>query len=211
MRELPILFSTEMVRAILDGRKTMTRRVIKNHDIISRFDIDIDGSIVAYIDQETGDCFSPEKLCPYQPGDKLWVRETWCDEWKDPDGFTGNYLYRADGIEVYHVDGAGKSPWRPSIHMPKEAARIWLEVTNVMAERLQEISEDDARAEGCITYHDKIGDGKFDDVIEFDLTARDAFTELWNNTIKKKDIDTYGWDANPWVWVISFKRIGGTP
>ncbi len=88
--------------------------------------------------------------------------------------------------------------------MPREAARIFLKVTNVRVERLQDISEEDARAEGCITFHDKTGDGKFEDVLEFDLTARDAFCELWQRLNLKRG---YGWETNPWVRVYEFERI----
>ena len=92
--------------------------------------------------------------------------------------------------------------------MPKWAARIWLKVKDVRVERVQDISEDDARAEGCITFSDKIGDGKFDDVYEFDLTARDAFVELWDSINAKRG---YGWGINPWVWAIEFEVAEAQP
>ena len=145
-----------------------------------------------------------------QDGDILWVRETW---YKNYPHKYGRYWYRADGekIDMPTIYGGtviyGKDDglkWRPSIFMPREAARIFLRVTNVRVERLQDISEEDARAEGCITFHYKTGDGKFEDVLEFDLTARDAFCELWQRLNLKRG---YGWETNPWVWVIEFEKI----
>ena len=119
MASKPILFNTEMVRAILDGRKTMTRRVIKDKDITNNFDIDVDGSVYAYIDQATGDSYPPTIRARYQIGDILWVRETWL---KADDG----YYYKAD-IEVpsesEDLRKAYGYKWKPSIHMPREAAR----------------------------------------------------------------------------------------
>ena len=211
----PILFSTPMVQAILDGRKTQTRRVIKDKDIANWFDIDVDGKPIAYIDQETGDSYPPTHRAKYQPGDILWVRETWaarCDECDSNQG-TGyrdatcaygdcnRYVYKADD------NGCPGGKWRPSTHMPREAARLFLEVKNVQVEMLQDITEHNARLEGCIDSHDKICDGKFDDVTEFYLTAKDAFIELWDSINAKRG---YPFESNPWVWVITFERVGGT-
>ena len=195
----PIIFSTPMVQAILDGRKTQTRRLIKDKDITNNFDIDIDGSVYAYINPETGDSYPPTAIAKYQVGDILWVRETWS---KDENG---EYVYRTNyGTTEDDSFPPSMFKWKPSIHMPREAARIFLRVKNVRVERLQDISEEDARAEGCITSHYKTGDGKFEDVLEFDLTARDAFCELWQRLNLKRG---YGWEANPWVWVIEFEKI----
>ncbi len=91
--------------------------------------------------------------------------------------------------------------------MPKKAARIFLKVTDVRIERLQDITEEQARKEGCITYNDKVENKKFKNVLEFDLTTKEAFVDLWGSTIKKQDLDIYGWKANPWVWVIEFELI----
>ena len=146
--EKPILFSTPMVQAILSGSKTLTRRVMKPQPLFytGRKYIVPDDAPKKWHDCD--DIFAAG-LCPYgRTGDVLWVRETWCMEWVDPDGFTGKYLYKADGIEVIHVDDPEKSPWRPSIHMPREAARIFLKVKSVSVGRLQDISEEDAVAEG---------------------------------------------------------------
>lgn len=207
----PILFNTEMVRAILDGRKTTTRRVIKPQP-------EPFGKALAY----KGGIYSTSgliKSAPFQKGDILYVRETFCKLWK-LDGNdqiiegTENYYYAADGYnptpfncfpdeDGFHGD-RDRPKWHPSLHMPKEAARLFLRVTDVRAERLQGITEEQAVKEGCITFSDKARDGKFDDVAEFDLTAKDAFIEVWNGTLKKDSTCT--WANNPWVWVISFEQ-----
>lgn len=201
--EKPILFNTEMVKAILEGRKTQTRRVVKPQPTQK-----IDNKEVWLNSGKSLD--KP----PCKVGDTLWVRETWCQLWK-LDGNdqiiegTEKYYYRADGYNPtpfsHFPDENGFSEkdyptWHPSIHMPRKAARIFLKVTNVRCERLQDITKDGAKAEGCIDFNDKIGNGKFEDVCEFDLTARDAFIELWDNIYNN-------WDANPWVWVIEFERM----
>jgi hypothetical protein len=181
----PILFSTSMVQAILDGRKTQTRRVIKDKDITNNFDIDVDGSVYAYIDPETGDSYTPTAIAKYQIGDILWVRETWSrDE-------SGEYVYRTNyGTTEDDSFPPSMFRWRPSIHMPCEAARIFLRVTNVRAERVQDI-----------TAHDAIHEG-MESEIPFDTV--DEFKELWNNLNAKRG---YGWESNPWVWVYEFEKI----
>lgn len=184
MKIRPILFNTEMVRAILEGRKTCTRRVLKQP-----FEVHPNG----YITKSRGN----ERLCPYippyQPGDILYVRETWCK------GSYGNekekYYYKADDNNFFCT-------WHPSIHMPKEAARIWLKVTDVRVERLQEITDDGAKAEGANWKNGKnVGWEE-----KMRRTAVERFAEIWNSTIKKSDLDRYGWDVNPWVWVVEFER-----
>ncbi|MBO5484291.1 MAG: ASCH domain-containing protein [Lachnospiraceae bacterium] len=195
-RVLPILFNADMVRAILDGRKTVTRRKI-DIDVSNQFDVESDRrTIVAYINPETGDSYEPTKICRYQPGDILYVRETWCKG--SLDYHEEHYYYRADNNEF-------PCKWRPSIHMPKEAARIWLKVTDVRVERLQDITEEQAVKEGG---RNNIGfihspENEYDTL----YTAKENFRDnIWNSTIKKPDIDRYGWEANPWVWVIEFER-----
>ena len=199
----PILFNTEMVLAILDGRKSCTRRLLKGP-----FTVHPNG----YITKPRGN----ENLCPYeppyQPGDILYVRETW-QYLYELDGNeqiiedTGKYYYAATDTITFntYVDENGLKhehvPWRPSIHMPKEAARIWLKVTDVRVERLQEITPDAIKNEGIIL-NPKEYVGKFDYTSELYF----LFQRLWNSTIKKSDLDRYGWGANPWVWVIEFKR-----
>ena len=211
-----ILFNTEMVRAILDGRKTCTRRVIELPE-------NMDGVPVG----KSGDSSNPLgfmypggiKRPPYQPGDILYVRETWCALPVNEAGHMRGhsiYYYRADG-DLRPEGWRGK--WRPSIHMPKEAARIWLKVTDVRVERLQEIDEDGVWDEGfkfkppCLTRVSADGhtcdlDGPCMSSIKYcDMTIGELFgRELWNSTIKKSDLNRYGWDANPWVWVIEFER-----
>lgn len=224
----PILFNTEMVRAILDGRKTVTRRVIKPHykDGDAGFRINrrtVDGVItgVEYYDEEecgTGRYVQP----PYQVGDILYVRETWCrgtDIW-NCEKTSPEYFYK----EEFRDASAKEIKWRPSIHMPKEAARIWLKVTDVRVERLQDITEDDVCKEGaepliqCDREHGTYNsDGTLGDMCwntdecsycPFEKSYSELFGKMvWNSTIKKQDIDSYGWDANPWVWVIEFERI----
>lgn len=176
-----ILFNTEMVKAILEGRKTVTRRVIKR-DLLLCCDFDTDGTICGCRDKD-GDWYEIEDFAPYEIDDTLYVRETW-RYYKD------GYMYKASCNENW--DGL----WKPSIHMPKEAARIWLKVTNVRVERLQDITPKQAGEEGVTWETDNSG-----------LYRRMRFKQLWDSTIKKQDLDKYGWDANPFVWVFEFKRI----
>lgn len=220
-RVLPMLFNTEMVRAILDGRKTVTRRCVPGKIILNaemehtvtffpckpRKD---KGREIRSIKYFTLDSFT-EYEAPYQPGDILYVRETWNFVY-DMDGSdqviekSGRYVYYADvAMPFSHwVDsdtGEYKEnmPWRPSIHMPKEAARIWLKVTDVRVERLQEIDGKGVLKEGLNSHVHPQAD-------YFDMNQREMFERLWNSTIKKSDLDRYGWEANPWVWVIEFER-----
>lgn len=216
----PILFNTEMVRANLDGRKNCTRRIVKpqpTNEIQCPLGICTDGDKseigkFAFSNHEYG---GKMIFCkpPYQPGDILYVRETW-QYLYELDGNeqiiedTGKYYYAATDTITFntYVDENGLKhehvPWRPSIHMPKEAARIWLKVTDVRVERLQEITEDGAKAEGADFKNGKnVG---FEE--KMNRTAIERFAEIWNSTIKKADLDRYGWDASPWVWVIEFER-----
>lgn len=186
----PILFNAEMVRAILDGRKTCTRRVAKNvpdhtHRIEpvyenGRFQFDcFYSSYVAALDADADFCMPC--FPPYQRGDILYVRETWCKgSWMNE---KERYYYKADDNDFHCV-------WHPSIHMQKEAARIWLRVTDVRVERLQDMTDDDAEAEGCFDY----------------TSTALGFPDVWDSTIKKSDIGRCGWAANPWVWVVEFER-----
>lgn len=243
-RVLPILFNTDMVRAILDGRKTVTRRLVKFPKSIQLQD---DGLYTLFAE---GTCYENQHMeqivgylkPPYHPGDILYVRETW---------YRGlnRILYKANYSENEKFYTNGKEiqiKWRPSIHMPKEAARIWLKVKDVRVERLQEITEEQAKAEGiCRLYDDmskeeyekwarKVGKvetqeecsfknylwhgnfgeygsgNRLSDAWEYQYSgyanAVGSFSSLWNTTVDIKDWDRYGWDANPWVWVIEFER-----
>ena len=190
----PILFNTEMVRAILDGRKTCTRRKI-SIDIVNNCDMETDGTLLAY-ENCYGDFIEPEKLCQYQSGDVIYVRETWCALPVNEAGHMRGhsvYYYKADGD--LRPEG-WRGNWHPSIHMPKEAARIWLKVTDVRVERLKDIGCSGIEKEGIIV---KSGPGACDEAIK-------EFKNLWNSTIKKSDLDRYGWYANPYVWTIEFER-----
>ncbi len=199
----PILFnkqiSTEMVRAILDGRKTCTRRLVKFlPGENSQWTGYIKDGLMLY-NGRNEPCI---RKVPYQLGDILYVRETWCGLPVNEAGHMRGhtiYYYKADG-ELRPKGWRGT--WHPSIHMPKEASRIWLKVTDVRVERLQDITEDGAKAEGANFKNGKnVG---FEE--KMNRTAIERFTEIWNSTIKKSDIDRYGWDANPYVWVIEFER-----
>jgi len=200
-REIPILFTGPMVRAILEGRKTQTRRIVQN------LLWDDDHNLPCMI-AEDGPLAFPERFydgtikCPYgSTGDRLWVREAWA---RVIVGNEFDYLYRADhhtGIEKKN----GDQKWKPSIHMPKVACRLMLEVTSVRVERVQKISEADAIAEGCIKLpaSGRITDtkgGQYGGRIW--TTAREWYSELWGK-INGPD----SWTSNPFVWVIEFRRL----
>lgn len=192
----PILFNTEMVRAILDGRKTCTRRICKDANEYTVPDMEFYNAdkrtyaVHNFVDKEhTEQLSTAERTCPICTGDILYVRETWKEAPK------GYYYYE----DWQRNDIADITKWKPSIHMPKEAARIWLKVMNVRVERLQEISAESALAEGADKYIHTNGG------LDENMTIT-SFIGIWNSTIKKSDLDRYGWDANPYVWVISFER-----
>lgn len=225
----PILFNTEMVRAILDGRKTCTRRVIKpqpqsglcytyggsHKSCIGKWTYPNKGAHEFFGEEyKLPENIKDEELSkrwdpPYHADDILYVRETWerFECWncegdergncpKEPqksvlDKTCGCYMYRATD-EIY-----GDARWHPSIHMPKEATRIWLKVTNVRVERLRDITPEQIGREGVEVEYPHVLNGE---------EKRYAFSTLWNSTIKKSDLDSYGWNANPWVWVIEFER-----
>ena len=192
----PILFNTEMVRAILDGRKTVTRRVAfpeKDLRPFPRVEYPdgwwFRGRAYRNWDDAMREPQGVMSFCKYRPGDILYVRETWAK-------IDGEYVFRADDEmpEGWHL-----TAWRPSIHMPREAARIFLRVTDVRVERLQGISPNQCVAEGADdgTAFREIG-GEF---------VRGMFSDLWDSTIKPADLALYGWAANPWVRVIEYERI----
>ena len=223
----PILFNTEMVRAILDGLKTCTRRICKDANEYTVPDMEFYNAdkrtyaVHNFADKKHTEKLSiAERTCPICPGDILYVRETWehfdccCCEgdehgncYQEPQQNVlnksyGCYMYRATD-EIY-----GDARWHPSIHMPKEAARIWLKVTDVRVERLQSITEGGAIREGEKCHHTNTGAFGCTDCMNTGWIEppQVEFMQIWNNTIKKSDLDRYGWDANPWVWVISFER-----
>lgn len=214
----PILFNTEMVRAILDGRKTCTRRICKDANEYTVPDMEFYNAdrrtyaVHNFADKKHTEKLSiAERTCPICPGDILYVRETVWQKigyYLDIDGETKPSWYNE--FKYVASDEKPETGWnyswakRPSIHMPKESARIWLKVTDVRVERLQDITEDGAKAEGAIDNRGFIHspENQYDRI----HTAREHFIEIWSSTIKKSDIELYGWDANPYVWVISFDR-----
>lgn len=200
-----ILFNTEMVRAILDGKKSCTRRLVKTRRkdacgfYVTRRKADgLFAGIYEYDENES--MFDNQLEPPYQPGDIIYVRETWHKYIKRVGEGQNCHLAEFYGYKasVANSEDAGE-PWKPSIHMPKEAARIWLKVTDVRVERLQDISGEDLIKEGIDFFQSN-----------YVRVAFNEFKNIWNSTIKKSDIDRYGWDASPWVWVIEFERCEKT-
>ena len=194
----PIIFSTPMVQAILDGKKTQTRRVIKIDDAPENWKISIAGTSI--VRTEPYDV----KLPRYAAGDNLWVRETFCEvpyehnhvPIKGGHITIPKYAYKADSERDY------TGIWKSSIHMPREAARIFLRVKTVRVERLQDITPKDAWDEGC-----RIGNSFpwEEHIPELQQQCRDIlFIPLWDRFNRKRG---YGWDTNPWVWVYEFEKI----
>jgi hypothetical protein len=229
MKEKPILFSTPMVKAILEGRKIMTRRVFKN--VMKKY--------VGYRNQvaELLDDYSREPLLekefyevysPYFKDDILWVRETWCKQF-DNTGSKIEYLadwYNKNTKTAETIDSHGRTihylnpcgfecpGWRPSIFLPREATRLFLKVENVRVERLQDISEADAQSEGVekfplfelkqIPQQLFIPGGKYGKGMIPQASYKAGFYKIWEELNDKRE---FGWDRNPWVWVIEFRRI----
>ncbi len=212
-RVLPYNAKQWEIPMLLDERRTVTRRVIKQQ-------IDVCPSCkhmnVDYIYDEIaqniycarcGNPFNPVQKPPYQPGDILYVRERFCkgtiEYGEEPDGRAVPYVSQCaedDGFIPYEYClrndiGIEGVIWRPSIHMPKEASRIWLKVTDVRVERLQDT-----------TSQIKYPHGKDNTIIREGFKHTCDFITGWNSTLKKSDLNRYGWDANPWVWVIEFER-----
>ncbi|EKL1159715.1 MULTISPECIES: ASCH domain-containing protein [Klebsiella pneumoniae complex] len=208
--ECGMIFNAEMVRALLSGRKTQTRRIIKPQP-----EATLSGSLSGkWLSRPLNGLLLPkiEDIaihCPFGVvGDRIWVRETFqgplfdydlMDSYcKDPTPFEKPEfcVYKADGVpapEFYDADDELHCCWRPSIHMPRWACRILLEITNVRVERLKSISDGDAIREGCSTA----------DMMSGDCVA-DVFARLWASIYSSDS-----WNANPWVWVIEFKRVEG--
>lgn len=186
----PILFNTAMVQVILDGRKTTTRRIIKVNNSLEFMGFKEGKALLG-----KGCCIHETIKAPYMPGDILYVRETW-KQYEKRVG-RGNqchlekfYGYKTDESNPKNPSEFYDGNWKPSIHMPKVAARIFLKVTEVRVERLQDITEEGTVNEGIGRY------GKW----------KLEFEKMWDSTVNKKDIDKYGWNANPYVWVIEFER-----
>lgn len=209
----PIRFTTDEVRATLGGRKTVTRRVVRGAwpdwsylgitddaavTAVDRYGEEypkpVDGLWAEFEDAD-GPVEFPMVKTPYRPDDVLWVRETWAHvkfgrgEW--------HYEYRANCEHPKKWSNGSFAEWSPSIHMPREAARIWLRVTDVRVEQLQEIDADGIRAEGLTSACVHVGDMEI---------AMQEFALLWDSTIKPADRERYGWAANPFCWVIEFER-----
>jgi hypothetical protein len=194
----PILFNTEMVKAILDGRKTTTRRVIKPQPYFIEkvadgvnpyWRVDDIGTKGHYYGSGLFDPNRAPEYAQFQKGNVLYVRETF-GTYRTCGGIS--YVYKAEYTDPENLAKAKVlvKHWHPSIHMPKEAARIFLRVTDVKAKRLQDITDGGAEKEGCA---------------DATSTAM-GFPCVWDSTVNKSDLDHYGWSANPWVWVISFER-----
>lgn len=197
IKERPILFSGEMIRAILEGRKTQTRRVIKPQPHIEVDMVERHNSMTFLGKIKMSDTQNEIRggfRCPHgKPGDRLWVRETWGHE------YGGGYLYRASHGHMT----PGDNRWRPSIHMPRAASRILLEITDVRAERLQDINDGDADQEGVEWIGGKDGYRRYAGNDEHPIIRpAESFKTLWQSIN-----GTESWDVNPWVWVITFKRI----
>ncbi|HHK9677814.1 TPA: hypothetical protein ACQZJK_002455 [Klebsiella pneumoniae] len=235
MKERGMIFNGEMVRAILDGRKTQTRRIIKDctvgRDQISKF-IQIEKKFIGCYPEDVPELI--RECCPYGvTGDRIWVRETWgvVSHELDEDGrirpwtpdrpatvihempfgngyYSGHAIYAADGDFTWGDDDGyedGRSCWKPSIHMPRAASRILLEITDVRVERLNAISEEDARAEGIIDGGClNCGEPEPCGCANPEPDATDAFAYLWKSIYGQES-----WNADPWVWVIEFKRVEG--
>lgn len=230
VRERPILFSAPMVRALMAGTKTQTRRAIKPQPYVdaqgnfcwngSNFGQDFSGPHIQAIASPLPTSKTGRVRCPYgKRGDRLWVRETWMDlqgtgveHRSQADGKLQRYAYGADTPPGSYGDECRKDfglKWRPSIHMPRWASRITLEVTGVRVERLQDISEADAAAEGIEPIE---GSREMPGPNHFSVrevggwanfpTAQEAYRYLWESINGPAS-----WDANPWVWVVEFRRV----
>lgn len=212
MKETGLMFKAPLVRAILEGRKTQTRRIVKRLPL--RINRDANAMEIDVANIENGE-FAKRVPCPMgKPGDRIYVRETW----QHGNFPLGPYqegapvFYRADYLHERDPDYADaertvRRNWLPSIHMPKQAARIWLEITGVRVERLQSISRADAIAEGIQFFNGdhECGAKNYLDKTDMDysLCPIDSFETLWRST-------GGDWEANPWVWVIDFKTISTT-
>ena len=220
----PILLNTEMIRAIQDGRKTVTRQVLKPHNPVKAKKFEYyqgsglwyddtfnEGDKDTHIKDYTVSCcwigtkIYIQKYAPYKVGDYIYVRETWTPFCINKSTCVNALLSHSDycfkaslDSKIYGCCDTLSCKWRPSIHMPKKVARIFLRVTDVRVERLQDITSEQICREGIICEDPYILNG---------IEKRYAFQSVWDSTVKKSDLAKYGWDANPWVWVIEFERV----
>lgn len=241
--ERGMIFNGEMVRAILNGRKAQTRRIVNWHGINEGLNLNFSGLeareypngwVIESDSRSSSEWRCKPTLCPFGSiGDRIWVRETWgvVSHELDEDGriqpwtpdrpatvihempfgngyYSGHAIYAADGDFTWGDDDGyedGRSCWKPSIHMPRAASRILLEITDVRVERLNAISEEDARAEGIIDGGClNCGEPEPCGCANPEPDATDAFAYLWQSIYGQEN-----WNANPWVWVIEFKRVKG--
>ena len=203
----PILFNTDMVRAILDDRKTVTRRAIKTKNKKAKGFYAAkrsDDSIMGVYEIDENDIILSELKPPYEVGDILWVRETWSTHYTAESNGELVYCYKADGINLRSECLSGESNrWYPSIHMPKEAARLFLKVTDARVEKLRDMKLEDFIDEGITLTRDQLRNNN-----TALCAAREIFKELWNSTLGKKGTPEYysnNYYANPYVWVIEFE------
>lgn len=196
MKERPVIFNAEMVRAILDGSKTQTRRALTSHHInLIKFAAHI-GECYPLEDMHDGSQSYYRQYCPFgQIGDRLWVRETFAKGLCTKSGLAYRATHKPEDLEEGWFE---QIKWTPSIHMPRWASRINLEITNVRVERLNDISEEDALAEGMDN-----GTSEAARAVGWYEKPRRAFRRLWSQIYGDDN-----WDANPWVWVIEFKQGG---
>lgn len=202
-RVLSILFNTEMVLAILEDRKKATRRLIKKSQCVllekkEPSELEREGLYAPFDGMTDAELIASTYKPPYQPGDILYVRETWCNA--NNEGVEPDYYYYADTFMCEDYDRT-EWKWHPSIHMPKGAARIWLRVTDVRAERLQDMTLDDFLNEGVV-----IRPEAFNDPENAYQQAKSAFINIWDSTVKKAERNLYGWEADPYVLAIEFER-----
>ncbi|NRE86157.1 hypothetical protein HRF90_11765 [Klebsiella michiganensis] len=199
MIERGMIFNSEMVRAILDGRKTQTRRIVKLQP-------DEDG-LAKVTNGPWVDTSERNYRCPFgDVGDRIWVRETWAEAGASAPNLK---LYRANYPEhvpshYENVPPANVIRWTPSIHMPRWASRIFLEITDVRVERLNAINERDAQAEGVGKLRGGFWQHYQPGWTQHQLSARGSFVTLWKSIYGEES-----WNSNPWVWVVEFKRIEG--
>lgn len=206
----PILFNTEMVRAIQDGTKTVTRRVVKPQPRAIYYDGKVYNDDGLYVVAENQNGGVEQIELPYRPGDILYVRETWAPFYETMHSLPviGYRYYSETDEEIKerlpeYLNWYWPGKWSPSIHMPREAARIFLQVTDVKVDRLRDIKEWEAVDEGAVKrpQYTKRGD------LVLHRSYIKEFSAIWDKTINPADRTIYGWEANPLVWVIEFEKI----